>query len=75
MQLSGVFDCPSEIVVVDERLFERRGLFLTADAEPERPHPIGVGPPLARPATLARNRHAGSVTKRNDWVNPPGNNL
>ena len=64
--MAGAFDSPGEIVAVDERLFERRRLFLAAVPSTERPHPIGVGPPLARPATLARNRHAGSVTKRND---------
>jgi hypothetical protein len=66
LQLSGVFDCPGEIVAVDERLVERRGLLLATVPSAERPYAVGVGPPLARPSTLARNRHAGSVTKRND---------
>ena len=49
LQLSGAFDCPSEIVAVDERLFEeRRRLLLTTVPSTERPHPIGVRPPLAR---------------------------
>ena len=36
-------------------------------AEPECPHTVGVRPPLAWSSTFARNRHGGSVTKRNDW--------
>ncbi len=66
LQLSGLFDCPSEIVAVDERFFERRRLLLTTFPSTERPHAVGVRPPLAWPATLAGNRHDGSVTKRND---------
>jgi hypothetical protein len=66
LQLSGAFDRPSEIVAVVERLLERRGLLLATVPSTERPHPIGVRPPLTRPATLARNRHGGSVRKRND---------
>jgi hypothetical protein len=66
LQLSGVFDCPSEIVAIDDCFVERRRFFLAALPSPERPHPIRVRPPPARPATFARNRHWGSVTKRND---------
>jgi hypothetical protein len=75
LQLSGVFDCPSEIVAVDECFFERRGFLLATVASTERPHPVGVGPPLAWPSTLAGHRHGRSVTIRNDWVHPPGNTL
>jgi hypothetical protein len=70
-----MFDCPSEIVAVDERLFERGGFILASLPSTERPHAVGVGPPLAWPSTFAGNRHGASVTKRNDWVHPPGNAL
>jgi hypothetical protein len=66
LQLSGVFDCPSEIVAVHERFFDCCGLFLAAVPSTERPHPVGVGPPFAWPSTFARDRHGVSVTKRND---------
>jgi hypothetical protein len=61
-----MFDCPSEIVAVDKRLFERRGFFFPTFPSTERPHAVGVGPPLAWPSTFAGDRHGGSVTKRND---------
>jgi hypothetical protein len=42
LQLAGVFDCPSEIVAVDERLLERGRLLLAAVPSTERPHAVGV---------------------------------
>jgi hypothetical protein len=37
-----VFDCPSEIVAVDECLFVRSGFFLAAVPSTECPHAVGV---------------------------------
>jgi len=37
-----VFDCPSEIVAVDECFFERRRFFLTAVPSTECPYTVGV---------------------------------
>ena len=42
LQLSRVFDCPGEIVAVDERFFECRGFFLTAVPSTECPYTVGV---------------------------------
>jgi hypothetical protein len=74
-EFATVLQSGGEFVAFIERHRQYRRLRVASLTGTVRPYPVGVRAPLTRPATLARNRHAGECNETRRNVHPAGDNL